>query len=105
MREELSTAELEEVEKDRARLCLERGTEVSFDEARADWLAHHAQRWREQQHAEMLAKEREEILKHKWIESEKARRDLGAEAALDWIRKYAAQWRKWYEDECKNTGT
>ena len=30
--------------------------------------------------------EREEILKHKWIESEKAGRDIGFERALtDWI--------------------
>ena len=30
-----------------------------------------------------------EIEKHKWIESEKAGRDLGTDAVLDWIRKYA----------------
>ena len=39
--------------------------------------------------------EREEILKHKWIESEKAGRDIGFEQALtDWIIKHRAQWRK-----------
>src|SRR5687767_13061662 len=39
--------------------------------------------------------EREEILKHKWIESEKAGRDIGFEHALtDWIFKHRAQWRK-----------
>jgi hypothetical protein len=32
-----------------------------------------------------------EIERHKWIESEKAGRDLGSEAAIDWILKYAAQ--------------
>jgi hypothetical protein len=31
-----------------------------------------------------------EIEKHKWIESEKAGRDLGSEAVIDWIHKYAA---------------
>ena len=37
---------------------------------------------------EFLA-EREEILKHKWIESEKAGRDIGFERALtDWIIKH-----------------
>jgi hypothetical protein len=30
-----------------------------------------------------------EIERHKWIESEKAGRDLGAEAVIDWILKYA----------------
>lgn len=39
--------------------------------------------------------EREEILKHKWIESEKAGRDIGFEQALtDWIIKHRSTWRK-----------
>ena len=43
---------------------------------------------------EFLA-EREEILKHKWIESEKAGRDIGFERALtDWIIKHRSKWRK-----------
>ena len=43
---------------------------------------------------EFLA-EREEILKHKWIESQKAGYDIGFEKALlDWIVKYRAGWRK-----------
>ena len=43
---------------------------------------------------EFLA-EREEILKHKWIESEKAGRDIGFEQALvDWKVKHSAQWKK-----------
>jgi len=42
---------------------------------------------------EFLA-EREEILKHKWIESEKAGEDIGFEKALlDWIRKHRDGWR------------
>lgn len=42
---------------------------------------------------EFLA-EREEILRHKWIESEKAGKDIGFERALlDWIRKHRENWR------------
>jgi len=42
---------------------------------------------------EFLA-EREEILRHKWIESEKAGRDIGFERALlDWIVKFRSGWR------------
>ena len=42
---------------------------------------------------EFLA-ERAEILKHKWIESEKAGRDIGFEKALlDWIVKHRSNWR------------
>ncbi|MEM1158941.1 MAG: hypothetical protein AAF649_00520 [Verrucomicrobiota bacterium] len=38
--------------------------------------------------------EREEILKHKWIESEKAGYDIGFEKALlDWIVQHRAHWR------------
>ena len=43
---------------------------------------------------EFLA-ERDEILKHKWIESEKAGFDIGFERALlDWIVKHRSTWRK-----------
>ena len=39
--------------------------------------------------------EREEILKHKWIESEKAGYDIGFERALtDWIVRHRSKWRK-----------
>ncbi len=43
---------------------------------------------------EFLA-EREEILRHKWLESEKAGCDIGFEQALtDWIVKHRSQWRR-----------
>ena len=39
--------------------------------------------------------ERGEILKHKWLESEKAGYDVGFERALtDWIVKHRSKWRK-----------
>jgi hypothetical protein len=39
--------------------------------------------------------ERDEILRHKWIESEKAGHDIGFERALtDWIMKHRSKWRK-----------
>ena len=42
---------------------------------------------------EFLA-EREEILRHKWIESEKAGHDIGFEKALlDWIVRFRSSWR------------
>ena len=42
---------------------------------------------------EFLA-EREEILKHKWLESERLGHDIGFERALlDWIRKHREGWR------------
>jgi hypothetical protein len=42
---------------------------------------------------EFLA-EREEILRHKWLESERLGYDIGFERALlDWIRKHRENWR------------
>jgi hypothetical protein len=42
---------------------------------------------------EFLA-EREEILRHKWLESERAGHDIGFEKALlDWVVRYRASWR------------
>ena len=39
--------------------------------------------------------ERDEILKHKWLESEKAGEDIGFEKALkDWISYHRTAWRK-----------
>ena len=50
---------------------------------------------------EFLA-EREEILKHKWIESEKAGTDIGFERALlDWIVKHRSSWRDKRQKEAK----
>ncbi len=44
---------------------------------------------------EFLA-EREEILKHKWIESQKAGYDIGFERALtDWTVRYRQGWLQW----------
>lgn len=43
---------------------------------------------------EFLA-EKEEILKHKWIESEKAGRDIGWERALlSWCTGHKAEWKR-----------
>jgi hypothetical protein len=59
-----------------------------------------------------LINQKLEIEKYKWVESQKANRDLGAEAVTDWVRKNAKQYRKEYDevynelikettDECK----
>jgi hypothetical protein len=47
--------------------------------------------------------EREEILKHKWIESEKAGHDIGFERALtDWIIKHRSKWRRQRQAQAQN---
>ena len=48
--------------------------------------------------------ERDEILKHKWIESEKQGQDIGFERALlNWIRKHRSAWR--VDRNCLNDTT
>jgi len=46
---------------------------------------------------EFLA-ERDEILRHKWIKSEEAGRDIGFESALvDWSANFREKWKKDYQ--------
>jgi len=40
-----------------------------------------------------------EALKYKWTESEKAGKDLGEAAILDWISKYAKRFRRYWEKQ------
>jgi len=47
--------------------------------------------------SDILRKELEEILKHKWIESEKAGYDLGDQAVWDWVQKYAHEFREYWQ--------
>lgn len=92
-------AETKAIEQFRKSLSQRGQGAVSFARAAKEWEAGHATEWRAHRMATQMARQREEILRHKWIESEKAQRDLGADAVFDWIRKYAAQWRNWYTEE------
>jgi len=46
---------------------------------------------------EFLKDEKSEMERYKWIESEKAGKDLGQPIMIDWIKKYAASYRDWWE--------
>ena len=46
-----------------------------------------------------LENQNSEIQRHKWIESEKAGKDLGVEAVIDWIKKYADAFSEDYNDK------
>lgn len=45
-----------------------------------------------------LLHQKEEIEKYKWIESQKAGHDLGEAAVRQWVEKFAANYRKEYEE-------
>ena len=52
-----------------------------------------------------MADQIKEIELYKWLESEKANRDLGEEAVKDWIEKHAAEFRERWEKEHKSRAT
>lgn len=95
--DQLTTAETKDVERHKYYMSLACGHDVGFAAAKADWLTHHADCYRLRKHEHMLTLQREEIARYKWIKSELAKRDLGREAALEWVLNYAPGWRAWYE--------
>jgi hypothetical protein len=99
METRLTVAELREIEKHKYFMSLARKEDVGFEAAKADWLANYADAWQRQRQSEMLRLQRDEINRYKWIESEKSGKDLGRQAVFEWINKYAASWRDWYNRE------
>ena len=50
-----------------------------------------------------LMAERNEVMKHKWIESEKVGFDIGFNKALmDWVIKHRSAWREYRKKRCLN---
>ncbi len=92
----ITRAEQREIERHKYFMSKTAGYDVGFEAAYQDWMDNYADSYREEAQRRMLEMQRKEIARHTWIESEKARRNLGREAALDWVLKYAAQWRAWY---------
>lgn len=90
----ISDAERHAIEVHKYYLSEAAGYDIGEELATEHWLGHHAAQWRREQLRRDLAAQQREIAKHKWIESERAGYDLGDEAVLDWIRRYAASWRR-----------
>ena len=49
-----------------------------------------------------LVHQREEMLRYKWIESQKAGHDLGEQALREWVEKYGKAYREAYVHEYKD---
>ena len=92
--EQFSQAEIEAIEVHKYHLSEKAGYDVGLEFAIKDWLQHHAVAWRGERLKNELQAQQDEIKKHKWIASEKAGCDLGDQAALDWVTRFAAQWRQ-----------
>ena len=91
--------EWQEMEVHRYYLSERAGHDVGIEKTVEDWLLNYSAKRRKEKLQKDLADQAKEIMKHKWIESEKAGADLGNEAALDWVRKHASEWRRW-RDQC-----
>lgn len=49
---------------------------------------------------EIMQEEKREILRHKWLESEKAGKDIGFEKALlDWKVNHWQKWLSWFKEQ------
>ena len=94
---EFTPAEWQAMEVHRYYMSERAGYDVGIVRTVEDWLLHYSADWRKEKLRKDLADQATEIMKHKWIESEKARMDLGNAAAIDWVRKHAAEWRRWRE--------
>lgn len=56
----------------------------------------------EEDHKDFMSAQIKEIEVYKWLESEKAHRDLGEDAVKEWIKKYAKEFREKWQKMSKN---
>jgi len=92
--DQLTPAEFKAIEVHKYYLSEKAGYDVGMNHAIEDWLKNHARGWRRERIVKDNKDQIREIKKHKWIESEKAGRDLGNQAALDWVVNHAENWRR-----------
>ena len=93
-----SAAEVREFERFQSELAESTNKPVDQRSAVQIWLSEHAPRWRRRRQLTAAQLQAEEIRKYRWIESEKKKADVGKDAHLDWVKAYAADWRRWFEN-------
>ncbi len=92
---DLTPSELKAIEIHKYYLSEKEGREVPLEEAIVDFLINYETDFLRLKQVEDLQEQNHEILKYKWIESEKEGHDIGTQrAAEEWIRKYGSLWRK-----------
>jgi hypothetical protein len=75
------------------------GREPTLAETVESWEAGNGPAWRRDKFWRDRAQQFKEIEVHKYLESKRQGHDVGWEfAALDWIQRYAAGWRDWWEE-------
>jgi len=98
LKQMLEEAERRAINRHKYDMSMQQGEDVGFEVAARDWFEHCAEAWHEHRLRKMLQMQREEINRYKWIESERACKDLGRSAVEDWIHKHAAEWRVMWEE-------
>lgn len=97
--------ELEEIRKFKERYNL------SDNEAALTWINQFSMEWREKwapyviPKKELVAKAREEIARHRWIESEKRGIDLGIHAEMDWLNNHLRSFKNYWLTKTKEGAT
>jgi phosphocarrier protein len=90
----LTAAELQAIEDHKYFLSEQRGSEVTIEEAIADFVEHYAADWRQEKMRRDNFDQRQEIEKHQYLRSQAEGRDIGrSSAAEEWCQKYAHIWR------------
>jgi phosphotransferase system HPr-like phosphotransfer protein len=100
---DLIPSELNAIETHKYFLSEREGREVSFEEAMIDFIDNYEADFFCKKQVEDNQKQNQEILKYRWIESEKEGHDIGStKAAMEWIEKYGCIWREERESLEKN---
>ena len=100
---DLIPSELRAIEDHKHYLSQKEGREVQLEEAIVDFLIDYEADFLKRKQTEDVAQQNDEIMKYKWIESEREGHDIGEEtAAMEWIEKYGSIWRAERESLEKN---
>jgi len=100
---DLIPSELRAIEVHKYYLSQTEGREVSLEEAIVDFLINYESDFLMAKQIEDVTEQNAEIMKYKWIESEKEGHDIGTEkAAQEWVEKYGSIWRDEKESLEKN---
>jgi hypothetical protein len=100
---EMVRSQQEEVKKYKWIESEKAGRDIGWERAAQEWAQKHFHNWkrswreRDVRHplAELIWAQQEEIEKYKWVESQKAGRDIGWErAAQEWAQKHFPEWKR-----------
>jgi hypothetical protein len=100
---DLIPSELRAIEEHKYYLSQGEDREVSLEEAIVDFLIDYESDFLTAKQIEDVREQNAEIMKYKWIESEKEGHDIGTEkAAEEWVERYGSIWRNEKESLEKN---